>query len=177
MKRLTILLVALAMLGVSCGKIQQARTALAFVTVGVNTCQVAFDTIKATKEAECKKTDPSGGEKYAACMKKTLEAYAVWEKLRPQLEQTLKLAKAAIDAAEAGKEADYVKPIKEGVCLLTKLATWLPDSWKQKVNVFLAMAQGFACDNPTATTLPPERQRLLLVKLHNLLTDMLGAPV
>jgi hypothetical protein len=73
-------------------------------------------------------------------------------KLKPQLDEALKLATNAIKAAESGKTADLVAPIKNGVCLLTKLATWLPMSFRQKIELYIALVGTYACSDPTAST-------------------------
>jgi hypothetical protein len=99
------------------------------------------------------------------------------DKLWPQLEELQALAAAAIKADEqkkAGQTIDYVTPIKKGVCLLTKLTTWLPEKYRKKIMVWLQLVSAYACDQPMAANGTAAQQRYAVQQLYVLLQQIIS---
>lgn len=171
-----------------------AKIAVAGCRTATDVCQAGFDEAAKAKtqvcnDAVCKKLDPSGGKDYQACMKKDhsanpdwktcykpmVEAQAKWAKAKPMLLEAWKTADNAIKAAEqkkAGETPDYMTPIKNGICTLTKVAPLLPKKWQDKIAWIVKMAEGFACGK-TSNRLTPDQQLRWLVTMRATMTQIL----
>jgi len=168
-----LMLTILALCILSCGdKIQTAKMVLGFVGVGTQTADMVFDAYAASEKARCLKKGAEGSPEFIACYKKTADIMAKWVVIKPKLEKANKNAADYIKAVESGKVADYAAAVKESVCLLTQVAEIIPGKWKEKIEVFLALAGAYACDKPTATTPAQDIHTLRIV--HRLMSEMLG---
>lgn len=182
MKRLLILttVVALALSSFSCGdKIQVAKTVLAFVDLGVTTVDGAFDTYAAAKRTECLKAGPEGSEAYTKCYKATKELMEKWGLIEPKIEKSAENAATYIKAVESGKTGDYVKAVKETVCLFTEIYNIIPDKgWekiKKKIKMYVDLAGVYTCAGKSVDIKPnPERDRKLLLLANSIFKDLLG---
>jgi len=176
------LTVALSFLGCpGLPKTEIAKITISVLQTGVNSLEVIVAKIERENKAACLKLGPETSEAFKKCYAKTAEMVEAVDKLKPQLEEALSLASSAVKAEEqkqAGQPVDYITPIKKGVCLLTKLATWLPEKYRKKIETFLALASQYACDNPNAVVPDsPNRQLYVLTQMKNLLSELLGQRV
>lgn len=197
MRRLIPTLPILALLLAACpgtGGVLYAKIAVAGCRTATDMCQAGFDeAVKAKKmvcdDAVCKKLDPTGGKDYQACMKQDhaanpdwktcyepmVKSLGTWAKVKPMLIKSWDTADAAIKAAEqkkAGEAVDYMTPIKDGVCALTKVAPLLPEKWQKKIKYIVDMAAGWACDK-TGRLLTPEQQLYVLKQIRRVSAEML----
>jgi hypothetical protein len=150
---------------------------MAFVSIGVQTAKTAVAAVASQMKAECLKKGVEGSEAFKACYAKTQEMLDTADKLWPQLEELQALAAAAIKADEqkkAGQTIDYVTPIKKGVCLLTKLTTWLPEKYRKKIMVWLQLVSAYACDQPMAANGTAAQQRYAVQQLYVLLQQIIS---
>lgn len=175
MRRITLLTLPLLLAG--CGdKILGAKTVVSFVTLGVETARNAVNTVVKAKKAECTAKAKGDVEVYKTCFAPTQKMVDATGKLWPQLDRALALASSAIKAYEqktTGQSVDYLTPIKHGVCLLTKLAEWLPAKYRSKIDRWLVLAGAFTCV-PVKTSLQvdPQRAKMLLSQLKSLLIEL-----
>lgn len=205
MKRLTILLAVAAMaLNLSCvDKIQAAKTAVAFIELATETAKQAIDKVAAAKRHECNakacmaqgltpagtpqgnpewdkclEKDQSGDKTFQKCYESTLKMTEACDKLWPQISQAQKTAAAVIKAVEAGKgdTKAMVAAVKASVCLGVKLATWVPEKYREKVDMFLALVGAYTCDGSAVSRMTPERQLRVLKVFVKLSAAMVGPP-
>lgn len=197
MQRLILTLSILALLS-GCpgtGGVLYARIAVAGARTATDVCQMGFDEAVKAKaqvcnDAVCKKLDPSGGKDYQACMKKDhgenpdwekcyepmIEALGIWARVKPLLQKSWDTADAAIKAAEqkkAGASVDYMTPIKDGICALTKVAPLLPEKWQKKIQYIVDMAAGWACGDKAGRTLTEEQQIYVLKQIRHVTGSIL----
>lgn len=172
MKKLALLAVIASLLSVNCGdKILTAKTAVSFVAIGVQTARSAVEVVVAKKRAECLKLGAETANAFKKCFAETETLLINTNILWVQLDQALLMATAAIKAAEqkqSGQAVDYATPIKTAVCLLTKLALWLPAEYQAKIRQWLSLASAYTCNTPVSN-LPIEHQRELVARLRVLL--------
>lgn len=180
MKRI-ILVVILSLVFVGClDKLQAAKTTVAVLQIGLQSLDSIVVKIAQDKKTECLKLGNESSEAFKQCYKKTADMVEAVSKLRPQLEEALSLASAAIKAKEqkdSGQSVDYITPIKKGVCLLTKLSTWLPEKYRKKIETFLALASNYACSDPVSIQTTRNHQRYVLKQMKTVLSELLGHTV
>lgn len=180
-KSLMVCLMALFLPLASCGdKIQTAKTALAFVNIGLQTASTAIKAAAASKRTECLKKGVEGSPEFTACYASTAKMMEALAKIEPQVDTAMENAAKYIKAAESGQSADYAAAVKQTVCLLTQIANIIPgDTWaklKKKIEMYLALAAAYACEKPTAAVAsqPTERQVQLLRQGLQLLREIRG---
>ena len=169
---------AMACLGAVYGcadKVLTAKTVLTGLTLGFQTAKSVVRTIADTKRIECAKLGAVGTPGFDKCFAKTRKMVEATDKIWPQADQLLVTGAGAIRAYEQkveGETVDFVTPLKQGVCLLTKLSTWLPEKYRKKIEVFLALAASYTCDAPSTRIDSPERQKRLMIAMVSLLRDL-----
>ena len=203
MRRLTITTLSiLALLLAACpttAGVLYAKIAAAGCRTATGVCQTGFDEAAKAKtqvcnDSICKKLDPTGGKDYQACMPKDhtanpewvtcykpmKDAEAKWVLAKPMLTKAWDTADAAIKAAEqkkAGEAIDYMTPITDGICMLTKISPLLPLAWQKKIQPIIDLAAGWACGNKTGRLLTPEQQIHLLVQMRRVTAEILRSRV
>ncbi len=177
-RMLQVLALTLAGLGAAygCGdKVLTAKTVLTGLTLGFQTAKSVVRTIADTKRIECAKLGAVGTPAFDGCFEKTRKMVEATDKIWPAADQLLVTGAGAIRAYEqktSGVSVDFVTPLKAGVCLLTELSVWLPEKYRKKVEVFLALAASYTCDAPSSRIDSPERQKRLMVAMVALLRDL-----
>ena len=183
---------------VACPKdmeVQTAKLALGFVTLGMDTAKNIIDKVAESNKNECMATaclalgnTPKGSAKFDACMKtdqaknpvfmdcfkETAKMLKNSDLLVDQMNQLLRVVTASINAYQQKKDGaaiDLFTPIKEGVCLLTKLSRWIPVKMRSKVDYWIALAGSYSCTELPTSTLD-FRDHMLLVRLRRLLLEM-----
>ena len=203
MRRLTVTTLSiLALMLTACpttAGVLYAKIAVAGCRSATDVCQAGFDAAAKDKtmvcnDAVCKKLDPSGSKDYQACMKKdhkanpewvtcyapVKDAEAKWVLAKPMLLKAWDTADAAIKAEEqkkAGEPIDYMTPIKDGVCTLTKIAPLLPEAWQKKIKPIIDLAAGWACGDKTGRLLTPEQQIYVLKQMRRVTAEILHSRV
>ena len=165
---MVVALLALTMVGCA-DKLSAAKTAVVFGKAATGVAAVGFTTADKAKLAECtealcKKTNPVTSPAYKQCLAAsppTTDAtwvacyapmaviQAEWMRIHPLIDQGWKTVDAILVAAAQVKDKqqlDYFTPLKATICLLTKTAVWLPDSFKKKVAWLVALMAGFSCN-------------------------------
>lgn len=178
-KALMATLAVIALFAVSCGdKIQTAKTALAFVNIGVQTASAAIKTAASAKRTECLKKGVEGSPEFTACYASTAKMMEALAVIEPKMDSAMENAAKYIKAAESGQTGDYVAAVKATVCLLTEVANIIPgEGWeklKKKIEMYLALAAAYACEKPSASVMaqPTERQVRLLRDGLRILRDI-----
>jgi len=169
MKKIVIMAVAALFLASACGdKVQTAKTVLAFVNLGVETTKGAIQTAADAKRVECLKQGTEGSEAFTKCFADMAKVLAAMEKIYPRLDTAMETAAKYIKAYESGESADYAAAVKTTVCLLAEIAQVIPgETWaklKKKIEMYLALASAYACEQKTSTISVPTGHQLYVLK-------------
>jgi hypothetical protein len=109
----------------------------------------AFDTALDTKKQECIKVAPETDPKYAECMKSMTNTYGIWKRVERIAGASWSEADAVVTAAEQkhqGLPVDWMRPVKQGVCVLAECLAFLPESVKKYIDPILALVKTFTCE-------------------------------
>lgn len=173
MKRVYVPIILLTIaLGAGCAdKLLAAKTAVGFISIGVETARSIVKEVAATKRAECNKqcagkTGDDLKQCESACFGKTQKMLDATDKLWPQLAKTFDLIAAALK-----ENRDATELIKKSVCLAADLAGWIPDKYRKKIDRWLALASAFTCDKGSVRV-PIEEQRRIAAALRVLLIEL-----